>query len=107
MSLRLKQFTKINDSFVCEICGTQNFPAPKTCRDHCTKCLCSKHVDKNPGDRAEECQGVLRPVDVETKGGVITKIVYECEKCKAIRKNKVAEDDDKTVLFDLMAKKAF
>ena len=101
-----KRFTVINEAFVCEVCGKKNEPAPQTCRDHCTKCLCSKHVDKNPGDRAENCHGILRPIDVETKGGTITKIVYECEKCQAIRKNKVVEDDERVVLFKLMEKKA-
>ncbi len=100
--LRVKRFTKMNEGFVCEICGQKNIPALQTCRDHCIKCLCSKHVDKNPGDRDEECQGILRPVDIEIVGGDMKKIVYKCEKCGIIRKNKIAEDDDREVLFKIL-----
>ena len=61
---------------------------------HFCKCLCSKHVDKDPGDRLEECKGLLKPIGMENnpKKGYV--IIYQCEKCGAIRKNKMAEDDD-------------
>ena len=53
-----------------------------------------KHVDKNPGDRLEECHGLLEPIGIEmnNKKGYI--IVYRCKKCGQIRKNKAAQDDN-------------
>ena len=48
-----------------------------TARDHCPYCLYSKHLDINPGDRANECEGLLRPIGIE-KFKDTYKIVYEC-----------------------------
>ena len=36
-----------------------------SCRNHCPNCLYSKHVDKNPGDRQEDCHGMLEPIGIE------------------------------------------
>ena len=97
----MKRFIKINESFVCAFCGHKNPKADKTCRNHCQKCLCSLHVDKNPGDRTEECHGKLMPIRIETKGGEMKDIVFQCEKCGMIRTNKIADDDNKNALFEV------
>jgi hypothetical protein len=99
---KMKKFTKINDSFVCEYCGEYNPPANKTCRDHCIKCLCSKHVDKNPGDRAETCHGKLIPIKFTIKSAEIKQIIFKCDRCSCIRKNKPAEDDNKNLIWEIM-----
>lgn len=96
-------FTKIDEEFVCENCGNEVKKLGYTCRDHCPKCLHSKHVDINPGDRAEECHGDLEPISVElnSKKGYV--ILYRCQKCGAIRKNKAAEDDNIDLIIKLTA----
>lgn len=96
-------FTKIDEEFVCENCGNEVKKLGYTCRDHCPKCLHSKHVDINPGDRAEECHGDLEPISVElnSKKGYV--ILYKCQKCGAIRKNKAAEDDNIDLIIKLTA----
>ena len=99
----MKRFTKINEGFVCEVCGQENKPAEKTCRNHCCRCLCSKHVDKNPGDRRELCGGILEPVEVELSGGVMCALIFRCQQCGVKRKNKIAPDDDREQLFLLSA----
>ena len=94
----MKSFTKNDNGFECINCGKTVEPLKYTSRDHCPYCLCSLHVDIMPGDRANECQGVLVPIDLEytqNKGYVI---VYKCEKCGQKHKNKVAADDYKTVI---------
>ncbi len=75
-----------------------------SCRDHCPFCLHSKHVDKNPGDRQEECHGDLEPVslEIDSKKGYV--IIYRCKKCGAIRKNKSAKDDNMDLIIDLSSK---
>ncbi len=98
-----KKFTVRNEEFVCKVCGEKNFPAPKTCRDHCCKCLCSLHVDKYPGDRAESCQGVLRPLSVELARGEFASLNYKCDKCGALRKNKIAIDDDREMILKVFS----
>ncbi len=77
----MKRFTKNDQGFVCVNCGRQVEPLEYSSRDHCPFCLCSLHVDVTPGDRANPCQGLLRPVGAEpdAKKGFI--IRYRCQKC--------------------------
>lgn len=99
-----RRFTKIDEEFICENCGNKVKKLGYTCRDHCPSCLHSKHVDVNPGDRAETCHGDLVPISVEisSKKGYV--IVYKCEKCGAIKKNKSAEDDNINLIIELSSK---
>jgi hypothetical protein len=86
-----KKFQKKKEDFICEKCGHENLGDGYT--NHCHKCLYSKHVDVNPGDRAEECKGLMRPVDLENKNDVFY-IVQECEKCSKTKRNKAQMGDD-------------
>lgn len=97
----MKKFTKRDEEFICENCGKKVEKLRYTSRDHCPYCLCSKHVDKLPGDRLEECKGLLKPrqVELDNKKGFI--IIYKCSECGEIRKNKAAEDDNKDLLIEL------
>lgn len=99
-----KKFVKKDENFKCENCGKNVKKLGYTSRDHCPYCLYSKHVDINPGDRAEMCHGKLRPVGLEisNKKGYI--IIFKCEKCGRIRRNKSAQDDDMNELIKLSAK---
>lgn len=100
----MKKFTKIDEEFVCENCGAKVEKLGYTCRNHCPKCLHSKHVDINPGDRAEECKGTLEPIGVQldSKKGYV--IVFRCRKCGAVRRNKAAEDDNMNAIIQLSKK---
>lgn len=92
-----------NEGFLCAVCGTENGPSSGTCRDHCTACLFSRHVDaKLPGDRASTCLGMLRPTHatLHAKKGIM--IHYVCEKCGATHQNKAAEDDNGAALDALV-----
>ena len=99
------RFTEIDEEFICENCGKKVPKLGYSCRNHCPYCLHSKHVDINPGDREETCQGLLKPIDVEInpKKGYV--IVFKCTKCGAIRKNKAAEDDNMDLIINLSVKK--
>ena len=102
-----RNFTVIDEEFECENCGKFVRKLGYSCRNHCPYCLYSKHVDKNPGDRAEECKGKLRPIglEIDNKKGYV--VIFKCEKCGAIRKNKAAEDDDMDLIIKLSAKHEF
>lgn len=54
------------DSFVCKVCGRRMTPenAGTGHRNHCNNCLCSLHVDEEPGDREADCGGIMEPVAV-------------------------------------------
>lgn len=97
-------FTEIDEEFICENCGKKVKKLGYSCRNHCNYCLCSKHVDKNPGDRSEECHGMLEPVGVEVNNKKGYVIVFKCKKCGAIRKNKAADDDNMDLIIKLSAK---
>ena len=63
--MNTSKFTEIDESFICENCGRQVKPLGYSCRNHCPYCLHSKHVDINPGDRQEQCHGILEPIGLE------------------------------------------
>ena len=94
-----KRFKKNDAGFICQNCGREVEPLGYTSRNHCPFCLCSLHVDINPGDRANSCQGILRPIQTlpDPKKGFI--IIHRCEKCggasrcRAAHEAKVQPDD--------------
>ncbi len=87
----MKKFQKRVENFICENCGEEVIGNGFT--NHCPKCLYSKHIDINPGDRMANCEGLMKPIDLEQKNGSFV-IVHKCEKCGFIRKNKVCEGDN-------------
>ncbi len=91
-NLSEKRFRKNDAGFICANCGMQVLPLGTSSRNHCPKCLCSLHVDINPGDRANPCRGLLRPIAAEpdAKKGYI--IIQKCDKCGEIRRNKAAHE---------------
>jgi len=100
-------FTEIDESFVCENCGRKVEKLGYSCRNHCPYCLHSKHVDVNPGDRMENCHGVLEPVGLEIDGKKGYVIIFKCKKCGMIRRNKAAKDDNMDEIIRLSAKHDF
>ena len=89
----MKKFLMRDETFICENCGMEVSKLSYTARDHCPYCLYSKHVDINPGDRLNNCKGLLKPVGIE-KFRDSYKIVYKCESCNESHKNIMASDDD-------------
>ncbi len=95
------RFTKNDEGFTCAHCGREVLPLRYTSRNHCPHCLWSLHLDVNPGDRASDCGGALAPVSARPdakKGFVLT---HRCERCGALRNNKAAEDDNRSLLIRL------
>ena len=92
-------FTEIDEEFVCEHCGHTVPMLGYSCRNHCNKCLYSKHVDINPGDRLCDCNGLMKPIGIE-KYKNSYKIIYSCTKCHKKHKNIMANDDN----FDIIIK---
>ena len=90
----------IDNEFICEHCNQKVSKLNYTARDHCNHCLYSKHVDINPGDRANTCHGLLVPIDIE-KFKDTYKIIYKCDKCGIIHKNIMAIDDDMDEIIKL------
>lgn len=96
----MKKFIRTIEDFTCEHCGTEVSGNGYT--NHCSKCLWSKHVDVNPGDRMEKCGGLMRPLSVETKSGETT-ILQHCLVCGFERKNGFGQGDNFEALLALSA----
>lgn len=87
-----KRFTKNDNGFICQNCGKEVEPLGFSSRNHCPFCLCSIHIDVNPGDRANDCLGIMDPIKVEInpKKGYV--ILHKCRKCGEIKRNRAATD---------------
>ncbi len=85
-----KRFKKKIEDFVCENCGSDVKGNGFT--DHCLKCLWSKHVDVNPGDRSANCGGLMEPVGVKKEGEKYI-IYYNCLACGHKHRVKKAKED--------------
>ncbi len=101
----MKRFNMIDEGFTCLVCGKNVEPLNYTARDHCPFCLCSIHIDNNPGDRSNNCKGILRPIDIEKSKKDTFKIIYKCDKCGLIKKNKMALDDNYDMILKIMSNK--
>ncbi len=91
-------FTRTKEDFVCEHCGEKVTGNGYT--NHCPKCLWSKHVDVDPGDRAEPCHGLMQPLSVTVEGGKYT-IIQSCKKCRKTRSITARPEDDFEALVEL------
>ncbi len=83
----------MKEDFECENCGL--IVTGNGFTNHCPECLCSKHVDNTPGDRAmlEECGCLMEPIGITTtRGG--TAIVHKCINCGVESTNRTSPDDD-------------
>ena len=85
------KFTRVKEDFICEKCGFAVSGSGYT--NHCPKCLWSKHVDINPGDRAAECGGLMQPVGLRLEKGEQA-ILHRCVACKHEKWNKTDKVDD-------------
>lgn len=90
-----KNFISKNNGFVCQNCGVENPLAVKTCRNHCTECLYSLHVDQDvPGDRGSDCLSLMKPTAIQQNSKKGFYILHKCENCGKEINNKLAEDDN-------------
>lgn len=81
-----------NCGFTCGHCGREVLPLTNgSYRNHCPFCLYSRHVDIVPGDRQNQCGGLMQPIAIKhAKKG--RQILHQCLKCGKSKPNKVAED---------------
>lgn len=94
------------ESFTCKVCGEPISPedAGSQHRNHCPRCLSSLHVDNQPGDRASLCKGVMDPIGVWVRKNGEWAILHRCRLCGKISSNRVAADDNPTLLMSIAMK---
>ncbi len=87
----MKKFQRTIEDFVCGNCGEEVEGSGYT--NHCPNCLWSKHVDINPGDRANPCGGLMKPIDAYFQSQQWY-LIHQCQKCGEKSKIKVAKEDN-------------
>ncbi|MGN0823309.1 MAG: RNHCP domain-containing protein [Candidatus Gallimonas sp.] len=94
------------ESFPCTVCGRTVTPetAGSAHRNHCNNCLCSLHLDEEPGDRAANCGGVMEPVGVWVRYKGEWAIIHRCKRCGKLSSNRIAADDNPMKLMSIALK---
>ncbi|MFA4999179.1 MAG: RNHCP domain-containing protein [Parcubacteria group bacterium] len=88
-------FKRTKENFICDNCGKEVKGNGYT--NHCPRCLWSKHVDANPGDRTVKCGGMMEPVRLDWEGGQFF-VTHRCVKCDYEKKNIAASEDNLELL---------
>lgn len=92
----MKRFTRTKENFVCLHCGLTVVGNGYT--NHCPKCLWSRHVDQNPGDRQNTCMGLMRPLRLEMEHGEFV-LIHRCEVCGSEKRVKTQPEDNIKILL--------
>ncbi|MDD7428387.1 MAG: RNHCP domain-containing protein [Oscillospiraceae bacterium] len=94
------------EEFTCRSCGRLVVPegAGSGHRNHCPYCLCSVHLDIEPGDRAADCGGLMEPVAVWVRKNGEWAVIHRCRICGTLSSNRIAADDSPVKLMSLAMK---
>jgi len=95
-----------DEPFTCKICGALMLPdnAGSRHRNHCSHCLTSLHVDNEPGDRASTCMGIMDAIAVWVRKDGEWAIIHRCRICGVLCSNRIAADDNPTLLMSIAVK---
>lgn len=90
-------------SFTCIVCkhsveargfGTNH-------RNHCPRCLWSRHLDDEPGDRRNACRAPMEPIAIEVRQDGEWALVHRCTGCGTLKTNRIGGDDHERSLLAL------
>lgn len=93
-----QKFQKRPENFICANCGLKVNGSGYT--NHCPNCLWSKHVDVNPGDRASNCGGLMKPIGLIIKNSQKF-IAHRCLICGYQKFNSVDVGDNMEMVIQL------
>lgn len=99
MTLR---FRKKKEAFICAHCEVEVSGSGYT--NHCPRCLWSRHVDIFPGDRAEECGGMMEPIGLEERSGK-RRVTTRCVVCGEERVCRLSPEDDFESVLAILRKR--
>lgn len=98
-----RKFIKKIEDFTCEKCGAHTIGDGYT--NHCPVCLWSKHVDVNPGDRAAQCGGLMKPIEaIKEKEGY--RILHRCVSCGHEKWNSLTNKDSMDAFVAVVEERA-
>ena len=94
-----------NVGFICMQCGKEVLPLTNgSYRNHCPRCLYSKHVDERPGDRRNLCHGLMKPIGLRFNSKKGYQLIHKCTRCGEIKVNKAAQNTAQPDNLDEMIK---
>ncbi len=94
-------FTRTVEDFDCAHCGATVTGDGYT--NHCPRCLWSRHVDIDPGDRASDCGGAMEPVAAGVRRDSWF-LMHRCTRCGFVRRNRTAARDDRDAVRALLGR---
>ncbi|HZQ38117.1 MAG TPA: RNHCP domain-containing protein [Dehalococcoidia bacterium] len=92
------------ETFRCRHCRVLvgALPSGGRFRNHCPRCLYSRHVDGDrPGDRTSDCGESMPPIGVFVRPKGEHVLVHRCLGCGLERHNRIAADDDFALILRL------
>jgi DNA-directed RNA polymerase subunit RPC12/RpoP len=93
-----------NTGFICAYCGAEVNPLARgSYRNHCPHCLYSLHIDNVPGDRKNDCFGLMKPTGVHYHSKKGWQIVHHCQRCGTEKVNRAAPDDTDAIIVMMKA----
>jgi hypothetical protein len=95
--------SRTDSSFTCIVCRAQILTRGfgTSHRNHCPSCLWSRHLDEEPGDRANPCRQPMEPIAIEVRKDGEWAIVHRCTGCGLLRTNRIGGDDHERALLAL------
>lgn len=101
--LTMSHKSRESSDFTCVACGhhVSAHAFGTRHRNHCPRCLWSRHLDDEPGDRRCPCREPMEPIAIEVRRGGEWAIVHRCSGCGVIKTNRVAGDDFERSLLAL------
>jgi hypothetical protein len=100
----MKSFTRTIEDFNCAHCGAVVHGNGYT--NHCPECLWSRHVDNNPGDRASDCGGMMKPISAQPDGARYI-ITHKCERCGHEKRQRTSDDDNIDAIIEISKNNSF
>ncbi|MEX2217208.1 MAG: RNHCP domain-containing protein [Phycisphaerales bacterium] len=70
-------------------------------RNHCPRCLWSRHLDEEPGDRLSPCRAPMEPIAIEVRRDGEWAVIHRCTGCGRLAVNRIAGDDHELALLAL------
>ncbi len=92
-------FIRRVEDFMCEHCGAWVKGTGYT--NHCPRCLWSKHVDVDPGDRRAPCNAMMEPIRIEGTTPHYV-VVHHCVACGFERRNRIDTDDNPDAIISII-----
>ncbi|MER6910558.1 RNHCP domain-containing protein [Streptomyces sp. NPDC000594] len=86
--------------FDCVRCGATTAPEPGGApRDHCPRCLHSRHLTTPPNGGPTACGAPMSPISIAVAHAGELTVIHRCDDCSALTSAPVRPDDNHLVVM--------